>query len=99
MIDAMRRDYESGMTLREVGERYYCDHTTVRKYLLSAGCKTRPKGSRKNYAMLQHDWNAGLSTERIAKVYGYKNIHSVHGLVAYLRKRGWDMKRRHGSEL
>ena len=95
MIDAMRRDYERGMTLREAGDKYFLDHTTVRKYLLADGCQTRPKGSRKNYAMLQHDWNAGLSTERIAKVYGYRNQHSVHGIVYQLRKQGWDMRRRH----
>ena len=41
MIDAMRRDYERGMTLREVGAKYFCDHTTVRKYLLAAGCQMR----------------------------------------------------------
>ena len=27
MIDAMRRDYERGMTLREVGARYHYDPT------------------------------------------------------------------------
>jgi len=95
MIDAMRRDYERGMTLREVGAKYFCDHTTVRKYLLAAGCQMRGKGSRKNYAMLKHDWDAGLPVERIARTYGYKNPHSVHGVVTYLRKQGWDMRRRH----
>ena len=95
MIDAMRRDYERGMTLREVGARYHYDPTWARELIIRAGGKMRTNSPpRGNYAMIQNDWNAGIPTERIAKVYGYKNIHSIHGIVYRLRKQGVEMRRR-----
>ena len=95
MIDAMRRDYERGMTLREVGARYHYDPTWARELIIRAGGTMRPqRAPRGNVAMMQHDWNAGASVERIAKIYGYKNINSVYGVIYRLRRMGLEFKRR-----
>lgn len=92
---AMRKDYEKGMTLRQIGDKYYCSWSCARKHIVKAGGKMRPKKfPRGNHAMFINDWNAGLSLERIAKTYGYKNKHSLYGVAYYLRQQGYRLNNR-----
>lgn len=92
---AMRKDYEDGMSLRQVGEKYFCDHSCARDHIKKAGGTMRSRRrSRVNYAMFIHDWNAGLSLERIAKTYGYRNKHSLYCVAYYLRQQGYKLNNR-----
>lgn len=91
----MRREYESGLSVAKVGARHYCDASTARKHIIRAGGTMRPqRAPRGNVAMMQHDWNGGASVERIAKIYGYKNINSVYGVIYRSRRMGLEFTRR-----
>ena len=96
-------EYAQGATLRELAERYYCNHMTIRRYVLNHGGVTRSRGARKqpNIPMIVHDWNAGIDTERMAMIYGYADAVSMRQMVYRCRKQGWDFEirkkgRKHG---
>lgn len=89
-------EYAQGATLKELAERYYCNHMTIRRCILKRGGVMRSRGARKqpNIPMIMHDWNAGKDTERMAMVYGYADAVSMRQMVSHWRKQGWDFKRR-----
>ena len=89
-------EYAQGATRKELSERHYCTHMTLRRYVLKRGGVTRSRGARKqpNIPMIMHDWNAGKDTERIAMVYGYADAVSMRQIVYRWRKQGWGFRRR-----
>ena len=89
-------EYMAGSTLQELAESHYCNHMTIRRYVLNHGGVTRSRGARKqpSIPMIMHDWNAGKDTERMAMVYGYADAVSMRQMVYRWRKQGWDFKRR-----
>lgn len=91
----MRRDYERGLSFRAVGDKYYCSVGTARKYVLMVGGKPRSKlRYRKHEASIQHDWNAGISAKRIAMVYQFPGVESLHSYIKAMRKRGIQLVKR-----
>ena len=86
--EAMRRDYESGISLRKLGKMYYTDRNSIRKHILSVGGVMRnAKPEPKNWEMFINDWNAGHKVEHFMTVYGYRDANSVYDTVYYLRKK------------
>lgn len=87
--EAMRDDYESGISLRKLGKMYYTDRNSIRKHILSVGGVMRnAKPEPKNWEMFINDWNAGHEVEHFMTVYGYRDANSVYDTVYYLRKKG-----------
>lgn len=89
-------DYMAGATLQDLADSYYCNHMTIRRYILKHGGVMRSRGARKqpNIPMIMHDWNSGRSAERMAMVYGYADAVSMRQMVSHWRKQGWDFRRR-----
>ena len=92
----LRREYEAGATLQELGAKYFCRHPTVSRAIKRVGGKTRPHHvkTNKHLPMMLHDWNADKSSDRMAEVYGYDSAQSMRGAISHYRKRGWAFKRR-----
>lgn len=89
-------EYAQGATLKELAERYYCNHMTIRRCILKRGGVMRSRGARKqpNIPMIMHDWNAGKDTERMAMVYNYSCERSLLSSIGYYRKKGYNFKTR-----
>ena len=82
-------------SLRVLGDRNYVDHHVIARAIQDAGGAVRPKSTaRYNIAMIQHDWNADISSERICRVYGIPNAKHLSSLIAQWRARGWEFKSR-----
>lgn len=85
-IISLRR---SGATQRELSKRFYCSAQTIGQVLRQNGIAGYH--ARKPHfpvAMIQHDWNAGVSSEQIASKYGLCR-DSLYNLASHYRKRGW----------
>ena len=82
--------YNTGLTLREVGERFYCSWQTAANYIRLHGGKVRGKSHiKRNVYMIMNDWNAGLNIDRIANVYRFPSRNAVYQFVHVYREYGF----------
>ena len=91
----MVADYESGMTLREVGEKHYCCWATVVNYIKRQDIKLRSRNcSKRDVKKILQDWNEGMPTREIVKKYRFRSINSLYHFTFYWRSKGYDFERR-----
>jgi hypothetical protein len=72
-------DYQNGMHVNAIAEKYQCDHTTVRKRLRSAGIKTNTNSvDQRKYIVQQYDVNGNFIS----------SFDSIHSAAQYLIDNG-----------
>lgn len=87
--------YREGCSQTFIADYIGCDRVTVRNYLIRTGnFKSTRTYHRYPVAMIQHDWNANVSSNQICKIYKIKNVQSLHDRIKDWRKIGWDFKHR-----
>ena len=78
----MAAEYKSGLTMREIGDKWFCSWATVSNCLDRAGCAKRPRSTtRRNVNMIMHDWNCGHGVDRIMRVYSFPSTNAVYQWV------------------
>jgi hypothetical protein len=92
-VAEMVREYESGLSYRQIGERHICCRTTVMRYIKHM-VEKRKRTNKVNTAMFINDWNANVLAEKIAYKYGITNRNAVYQEVFRLRKAGHKLRRR-----
>ena len=95
-LDTILSLRRQGETCKAIAKKVNYSYWTVVKRVKQAGLtdtswKNRLKSKQ---AMMLHDWQAGLDTEKIAKKYGYKSTNALCATIALLRKKGYKFDKR-----
>lgn len=93
----LRCAYEHGESISDLAKRCYVSKETAWRSLRRAGGTA--DRNKKNFRMIQNDWNAGMPSDRIVKVYGYAHAQSLYSMIQTLRKRGWYFASRKGGKI
>jgi DNA-binding transcriptional regulator YhcF (GntR family) len=98
MLDIWREYNGSGQpSLRELAERHYVSHSYLAKAFRRLGKPRRGKGTRKNKAMILHDWNSGKQADQMARTYGYASVNSLYQMIYHWRNQGWAFRNRRAT--
>ena len=88
--EAIRRDYEGGLTCAEVGAKHGVDAMTIHRRLRRIGAAIRTKGPRRplrpkaDVGAMVEDYNAGMTLRQVAAKHGQTN----YTVASLLRERG-----------
>lgn len=87
---------KKGVVYRVIADMIGCCETTVRNHLLEAGLVDRAFTAKKKtrQAMLVHDWNAGMPTEQVMRLYKFKSDIAMHQALSGLRHKGYKVNYR-----
>lgn len=86
----MVKDYQTGLSLREVGDIYFCSWSTVQNYLKRQEEQIRPKSIPKYPAgKIMKDWNGGVDAAKIKRKYGFPSVGALYGFVKRWRNKGF----------
>lgn len=89
-MQAMRRDYEQGMSLMFVAEKYHVCHMTARDRIIKAGGTIRPKNAPWcNIGDLIRDYNSGVHIDEITEKHMYADTHSTYMVLMRLKRKGY----------
>lgn len=72
-LEQVISEYQSGMTLIVLGEKYGVSETTIRKRLIEAGVQERVRGRKKIDLPIDQIWSdyeSGMTVSELAEIYG-----------------------------
>ena len=98
-MQAMRLDYEHGMTLEFVGKKYHIAWMTARDRIVTAGGTIRPKNTPiYNTDQLIQDWLSGMHINDMADKHMYENPRYIYQIIQRIRRRGVNVPCRRNLE-
>lgn len=91
---AIANKYKAGTPVKEIAKQHYIcrqyAYNILRQQKVPMNCGKSPGLMQ----MMINDWNADISTERMARVYNYSCERSLLNSIRYYRKKGYNFKTR-----
>ena len=86
--------YKAGTPVKEIAKQYYICRQYAYAILREQKVPMNYGKSPGLIQMMMNDWNADISTERMARVYNYSCERSLLSSIGYYRKKGYNFKTR-----